>query len=122
MQRITNDLFGIASRLRSINSKYCLFFNQSKKRYEVHYGCTPTFFSLCFLVPHLDARCIAHANKTRIENFDKINTEIDVNNAKITQKPINDFRNTTASQLADFLQYSNSKESEVNFKNTLEWH
>ena len=121
MRVIKNDLFGISQRLKKINTNYALFFNDKLKRFEVHTSCTPNSFSLCFIVPNLDVRAIYHANQTRIENIDKITNEIEINNNKIKQKPLEAFKATSAQKLADFMQYASVKECAVDFKCGAGW-
>ena len=79
---ITNDLYDISSRLRSVNDDYRLYYNAQKHRYEVH---SATRNTLQFVVPYdeLDARTISYALYSRVENAERIFADIDKNNARV---------------------------------------
>ena len=74
---ITNDLYDIAARLRSINDGYRVYYNARLRRYEVHdkhqHGST-----LAFVLPYaeLDARTVDHALYTRRENADTVLADV----------------------------------------------
>lgn len=80
---ITNDLYDIAARLRTINDGYRVFRNNALNRYEVHdvaqHGNT-----LAFVVPYheLDARTIDYALYTRRQNADNVLADIEKNNRR----------------------------------------
>ena len=82
MIEITNDLFDIAWRLRSVNDDYRLYYNASKGRYEVH---SAQDNSLSFVVPYdeLDARTVEYARYTSVSNADMVLSDIETNNSKI---------------------------------------
>ena len=82
MIEITNDLYDISSRLRSVNDSYRLFYNTQKCQYEVK-NCTTG--ALEFVVPYdeLDARTIDYARYTSVANADKVFEDIEKNNAKL---------------------------------------
>ena len=84
MVLITNDLFDIAWRLRSVNDDYRVYFNTAKNRYEVHSAKEKT---LEFVVPYdqLDARTLEYARYSRVENAELIFGEIERHNAKLQQ-------------------------------------
>ena len=72
---ITDDLFDISRRLKSVDEDYRLYYNGAKRRYEVHNRkqCGST---LAFVVPfeELDARTVEYARKTRAENIEFAST------------------------------------------------
>lgn len=81
---IKNDLYDIAARLMEIDSRYRVFYNKVKSRYEVHkqqYGRT----EFAFVVPYdtLDARAVEYALITKPENIDKLAKQIDAHNERI---------------------------------------
>ena len=84
MIEITNDLFDIAMRLRSVNEQYRLYYNTQKRRYEVRNSNT---FALEFVVPYdeLDARTVEYARYTSVSNAEQIFSDIEQNNAKLLQ-------------------------------------
>ena len=84
---ITNDLFDIASRLRSVNDSYRLYYNTQKCRYEVRNFATD---ALEFVVPYdeLDARTVEYARYTNVQNASALLEEIERNNEKLEKQQI----------------------------------
>ncbi|HAT83715.1 MAG TPA: hypothetical protein DEF02_04080 [Clostridiales bacterium] len=80
LQRIRHDLFGIAKRLKSIDRRYELFFNRKKNRYEIYANGA---MQMALPFERLDARTLAYARKTRLENLEKIIAEIEEENARL---------------------------------------
>ncbi len=80
---ITNDLFDISDRLKTVNPNYKLYFNRKTQRYEVYETCVLNE-KLAFVVPYdeLDARTLAFARFTAVQNADKIFAEIEKHNEK----------------------------------------
>ena len=85
---ITNDLFDIASRLKSINENYKVYYNAQTDKFEVHDTSRPHGNTLAFVVPYaeLDARTLTFALFTRVENAKKIFNEVEDHNRKIQQE------------------------------------
>lgn len=83
MIEITNDLFDIAWRLRSVNNSYRLYYNTQKCRYEVRNSNTN---ALEFVVPYdeLDARTVEYARYTSVQNAELIFSDIEKNNKKFS--------------------------------------
>ena len=83
MIEITNDLYDIAWRLRSVNKYYRLYYNTRKCRYEVRNYNTN---ALEFVVPYdeLDARTVEYARYTSVGNAEQIFSDIERNNAKFS--------------------------------------
>ena len=83
MIEITNDLYDIASRLRSVNESYKLYYNTQKCRYEVRNLRTQ---ALEFVVPYdeLDARTIEYARYTSVANAEQIFSDIEKNNREVS--------------------------------------
>lgn len=80
---IVDDLFDIASRLKSVKSSYVVYYNIQQRRYEVHDG-----DRLAFVVPYstLDCRTIDYARETSIQRADEIFAEVERSNDKATQQ------------------------------------
>lgn len=81
---VTNDLFDIADRLKSINDGYRVFYNADSGKYEVHhFGQGGS--SLAFVCPYdqLDCRTVEYARQTAIGRIDKLVKELDDHNAKL---------------------------------------
>ncbi len=80
LQKISHDLFGIAKRLKSIDTRYELFFNRKKNRYEIYANGA---MQMALPFERLDARTLTYARKTRLENLEKIIAEIEEENARL---------------------------------------
>lgn len=84
---IENDVFDITRRLQEIDASYQIKYNLNANRFEVHSSEQPKG-SYCFSVPYdqLDERTLDYAQKTRFENFDKIISEIEIDNLLLEEK------------------------------------
>ncbi len=84
---ITDDLFDVASRLKSVNCNYKLYFNKKTQKYEVREtkGLNET---LAFVVPYdeLDARTVEYARFTAIQNAKALFAEIERHNAALDRE------------------------------------
>ena len=89
MQKIYHDLFHIAERILQIDPFYEIFWNGKFERFEVFWH-----GKLAFVVPFdvLDVRTLVYAQKTRRENADDIEREIDEGNAAVFQAQAKKFR------------------------------
>ena len=103
---ITNDLFDIASRLRSVNDSYRLYYNTQKARYEVRNSDTD---ALEFVVPYdeLDARTVEYARYTSVQNANALLEEIERNNAKIEKDKIAKLTENAARRIEKGDRYEN---------------
>ena len=120
--KITNDLFGIAKRIKHINPMYETFRNVVKHRYEVHSAPRPSARSLEFIVPfdHLDERTLEYARKTRVENADAIELEHTKANAELEASVRTRAAQSTAI-LGDMMDYAAGQVHEVVFKKNKRW-
>lgn len=86
---ITDDMFGIADRLKGIDSSYFIIYNYVKKRYEVHSD-DQRGGTLALIVPYpeLDARTVALVRSSRRERIDEILRETEKHNAAAEKKTI----------------------------------
>lgn len=92
---INNDLFDIASRLKSVKDTYVLYFNAKSKRFEVH-DRAQRGSTLAFVSPYdeLDCRTVDYALYTRVENADKVFSDIErANSRAIEQNAANQIEN-----------------------------
>ena len=89
LQKISNDLFDICSRLLSVNDGYRVYYNGKTGKFEVH-DINQHDGTLAFVVPYdrLDARTVFYAQKTARQNADKIFAEIDANNADVDRQKV----------------------------------
>jgi len=116
MNHITKDLFGVVNRLKKINPSYNVFYNNCLERFEVHTSKTPTAFTFAFIPPYdeLDARTIEYALKTRVQNLDHLEREIDLHNRRLEQKSEREFVDKQ-NDLADMLAFANRTGHDVMF-------
>jgi hypothetical protein len=91
--RVEGDVHGIAKRLREVDEAYTVFWNNAVARFEVHTGADPSARTLAFIVPYeeLDARAVEYAWRTRRENFDEIEREIELNNEEVRVSAVREF-------------------------------
>ena len=111
LSEVTSDLFDIVGRLKAVNSGYRVFWNGMRERFEVHTT------GLEFIVPFeiLDERTVLHAMKTRRENQDAIELEVETNNAKIESSAQREL-DSEMRRLGDMFRYAGSRTGhEVNF-------
>ncbi len=78
---ITDDLYDIARRLRSVDDDYRLLYNTDKNRYEVHSAARG---AIQFVVPfdEADARTVDYALRTRVQNAEAIFAEVERHNER----------------------------------------
>ena len=87
LKLITDDLFDIANRLKSVNNSYVLYFNTQNNRFEVHDG---EKRRLELVVPYdeLDARTVEYARYTSVENAKRLFAEMEAHNQRLEKKQI----------------------------------
>ena len=78
---LENDPFYISDRIKEVDKNYFFSFNIKENRIELHRA-NQTGSTLSLIMPYqcLDERAIFLARKTRIENLDKLVSEIDKEN------------------------------------------
>lgn len=101
MQKIYHDLFHIAERILQIDPYYEIYWNGERERFEVQWH-----GKLAFVVPfdELDVRTLVYAQRTRRENADEIEREIDERNAAIFQEQAKKVEALKA-QIKDYVKY-----------------
>ena len=83
---ITDDLLGVAARLRSIDDGYFVFLNYKTGKFEVHNKKdTP---SLCLVLPfdRLDERTVRHVLYTRAERVSEILERMERDNDRLERQ------------------------------------
>lgn len=96
---IKKDLFNISNRLKSIDKNYFIVRNHLKKRFEIHYKREKNSLELILPFDKLDDRTIKLVLKTKIENRQKLDEEIEKNNAMLNKKAIKMARENLANNL-----------------------
>lgn len=98
---ITNDLFDIAARLRSVDVNFRVYFDKVSGRYQVH-NVAQKGNTLAFVVPFngLDARTVNYARYTSVSNakalLEKIEKDNDILQRVKQQEALNkSFNNLT---------------------------
>ena len=97
---ITDDLYDVAARLRSIKDSYALYYNAKLSRYEVHDSAKHL---LEFVVPYdeLDARTVEYARYSRIENAKRIFEEMEAYNERVEKQRAKEVFQRAASAYED---------------------
>jgi hypothetical protein len=106
MERITSDLFDISGRLKYIDPNYQIYRNHIKNRFEL-WWCGA--FSLVIPYDTLDERTLSYTVKTRRENADETENEINEANAEVENGRQRNLAVMKA-KLTDRLLYENNKE------------
>lgn len=83
MIKITNDVFDIASRIKSINPNYELYFDRGEGKFKVYIN---NILQSVLPFSSLDKRAVDYLEKTQIKNLAKLQKEIDDNNEKIIRE------------------------------------
>ena len=85
--RVENDCFDIAKRLKQIDKSYEIYYNLTRKCFEVH-SFLQIKSSYCFSIPYenLDERTLDYAYKTLSSNRDNLIREIEENNTRVEKK------------------------------------
>ena len=85
LTEITNDLFDVSSRLKSINPNYKVYYNPQTDKFEVHDTSKPHGSTLAFVSPYheLDARTLTFAMFTRVENAKQVFRQVEEHNSKL---------------------------------------
>jgi len=111
---VTRDLFDIATRLREIDTRYHLFWNNARLQYEVHSSNRPNVLTHQFTVPFdaLDVRTLQHAHRTHIGNQDE--GEIDAHNRSVEESAQRSIQQAVT-RLEDMLTFASRTSHEVNF-------
>ena len=83
LERIQNDLFDIADRLKEVDERYELYFNKKLRRFEIYAN-----GALQLAVPfdRLDERTVVLARKTRLEYLEQLVESIEENNARLDEQ------------------------------------
>lgn len=85
--KITNDLFDVAARLRTVNDGYRVYYNTEKARYEVRDEARRPN-TLAFIVPYdeLDCRTVEYAQYSQVANADRIFADVERSNAEVERQ------------------------------------
>ena len=90
LTEVTNDLFDISSRLKSINPNYKIYHNAQTDKFEVHDVSRPRGATLAFTVPYreLDSRTLDYARFTRVQNAERLLAEVEEHNRKLEREEV----------------------------------
>lgn len=80
LEKINEDLFDIAHRLKEIDGRYELYRNRKSGRFEIY---ADGALQIAVPFPRLDARTIELAASTRLEHAHKILAQIEDDNARL---------------------------------------
>ncbi|MBQ0017550.1 MAG: hypothetical protein KBT30_02845 [Clostridiales bacterium] len=80
---ISNDLFNISNRLKSIDEKYFILYDKKLKRFEVHYKRNKSTLELVVPYKVLDKRTIDLVLSSKVENKKKLFEEMERHNQRL---------------------------------------
>lgn len=85
LKLITDDLYDVASRLKSVKDSYVVYYNVEKGRFEVHDSVKNC---LEFVVPfdELDARTVEYARYSKVERAKDILAEVEAHNRRLERQ------------------------------------
>lgn len=83
--RIENDLFGIAERLRNIDSDYVVYYDNCSRKFELHNMRFRPTLQIIFPYQELDKRAVDYTLKTQVDKILKEILSIDEHNQKIIE-------------------------------------
>lgn len=89
LRLITNDLFSIADRIKSIDDSYQIYYNGEKQRFEV-YGGKGNILQVVLPYNTLDCRSLDYVRNTRIERIEEMLEQVDRHNREIEKNAIKD--------------------------------
>ena len=100
LKLITDDLYDVAARLRSVKESYAVYYNTELERYEVHDSARKC---LEFVVPfdELDARTVEYARYSRVENAKRIFAEMEEYNERLEKQRAKETIERAATLLED---------------------
>jgi len=110
LHQVRDDVFRIGERLLHINKAYRVFWNNFANRYEVHTK------QLEFVVPYdcLDSRTLELARKSRKQNADAIERELERHNDDVACREQKRFE-IRRFDLEDMLAFAMRKGSTIRF-------
>lgn len=102
---VTDDLFDVASRLKSVKETFAVYFNAISRRYEVH-DLAQSGNTFAFSVPYdaLDCRTVDKARYCLARNVEQIVKDVDENNAQMQKLAQKQCHEKAMAQLDDTLR------------------
>ncbi|MBR4800394.1 MAG: hypothetical protein IK048_01795 [Clostridia bacterium] len=88
LEKIENDLFDVANRLKEIDPRYELYRNRRERRFEIY---AQGVLQIAVPFDRLDARTLKLARETRMENAERLLRAIEEENARLDEKKRRDF-------------------------------
>ncbi|MBO4381144.1 MAG: hypothetical protein J5815_03210 [Clostridia bacterium] len=80
LQKIDNDLYSIADRLKEIDPRYELFWNRRAHRFEIY---AQGVLQIAVPFDRLDERTVRLSRETRLENAERLIRGIEEENARL---------------------------------------
>ncbi len=86
LTEITDDLFDISARIKSIDENYKIYYDRGTCRYELHNSAKSPSFQAVLPYKNLDKRALDFAVQSSVKNKEKILAQIDANNARVEEQ------------------------------------
>ncbi len=78
--RVVDDLYHIARRLKEVDSRYEIYFNRSKSRFEIHANGA---MQIALPFGNLDNRTLIYVRETRLERLEEVIKDIEDHNSRL---------------------------------------
>ena len=114
MIKILSDMFDITTRVKQIDIDYEIFYDSRSHSYYL-------YAQNCYclnLGPILDARVIKKIYDTRVENSQKIYSDIDAHNAKLDMDNTNQLSYENKYKFKELYAYADTHMAQANYNNT----
>ena len=113
--KITNDMFNISKRVKSIDPYYYIVYNTKTNQYELHHS-KQKFTTFCLNLGNiLSAKVIRKILKTKHTNFSKLLQEIETNNLAIKAKADELIFDKAKTRLKSYTDYLNKSSKTISF-------
>lgn len=116
--KIKTDAFNICERIKKIDKNYFVVYNTTKNQYEIHNTMqkSNTFCVVCD--KGLNCQVIDKLRKTKIENMQKVISEIEKNNEYLEKEQKRKLMDNATWKAREMFNYAKGKIDNCDFKNS----
>lgn len=116
--KIKSDAFNICERIKKIDKNYFVVYNTFRNCYEIHNKSqkSSTFCITCD--DGLNYNVIKKLRKTRIENIQKILSEIDANNLSLEKEQKRKILDNSSWKAREMFEYAAKREENCDFSDS----
>jgi len=121
---INNDVLNIVEAIKQIDSRYKVFYNTNKSRFELYTlkGLNLNFELICPYTT-LDNRFLLKVKQTRIENAEKLIEQMERDNKKLLNSVNEKMLDESQIKAKEMIDYGDKKSTDIDFSNayTTQW-